>query len=149
LIEKTARSKNELTKIKLGNQFPIYQNEPLQVEVISITDDLITLKNNQQNSPLIEHVTIDNLWLGKTWAGKPGWNIMTADSSKLHYFVSEPSTWNTLRITNQLKQNERVSVNKSLSSQPDSFYLRKLVSTMIFYILFLVAAGFLWLAPKI
>lgn len=149
LIEKTARKRNELTKIKLSNQFPVYEDEPLQVEVISSSDSHVTFGNNRETMALIEHVAIDNLWLGKTWAGKSGWHNFSADSSILHYFVSEPSAWKALRVTNQLRQNEIESINKLASSQPDVFFERKLFSTIIFYFLFLVSAGFLWLAPKI
>lgn len=149
LIEKAARNKNEPSKIKLENLFPVYQDEPLQVEVISSLDEAPTLNADQETLPLIEHIGVDNLWLGKTWAGEPGWHTFSSDSSILHYFVSEPSAWKTLQVANQLKLNERESVNKSVNSQPDTFHQQKPISSIIFYILFLVAAGFLWLAPKI
>jgi len=110
---------------------------------------LLRKLNDQETLSLIEHTAIDNLWMGKTWAAKPGWHELSADSLTLNYFVSDPVAWKTLRITNQVKQNEKESVSKSSSSEPDVFYQRKPISTVTFYILFLVAAGFLWLAPKI
>lgn len=148
LIEKTAREKKAAVKINLHTPFPVYQDEPLSVEFIS-DDESLWAMNDREPLALMEHVSIDNLWLGKLWAGQPGWHNLSADSTKLAYFVSEAGTWRSLRVSNQLMQNEIESIDKSQSTQPDTFYQRKPISPIIFYVLFLVAAGFLWLAPKI
>ncbi|HEU5291618.1 MAG TPA: hypothetical protein VFU05_13305 [Cyclobacteriaceae bacterium] len=148
LVEKTAKKKDEQVRIKLNNSFPSYEDEPLTVEIIT-TDESVSARNDMETIPLMEHVTIDNLWSGKIWAGKPGWHEFVADSARLNYFVSDPSEWKTLRISNQLKLNELASLNRAETSQPDIFYQRKPISVSIFYVLFLAAAGFLWLAPKI
>jgi hypothetical protein len=148
LIEKTARKKDEQVKIKINNSFPVYQDEPVVVEIIS-SGESVAAKNDREAIPLIEHVAIDNLWWGKTWAGTPGWHRLSVDSTLLHYFVSDSLAWRALRVNNQLKENYLASTKASASARPDIFYQRKSISTMIFYMLFLVAAGFLWLAPKI
>ena len=148
LIEKVARKKDDLVKVKLHNAFPVYQDEPFSLEVIDV-GEFRTVMNDQEPIAVMEHVAVDNLWLGKTWAGNPGWHDISIDSTTVPYFVSDQSTWQTLRLSNQRKQNELVAIHKSESSPPDVFYQQKQIPTVIFYMLFLFGAGFLWLAPKI
>jgi hypothetical protein len=149
LLEKTARTKNEKFKIRLKNSFPFYPDEPLYTEIISTTEDHPTFTNDRITLPLIEHVIIDNTWYGKSWAGQPGWHAFSADSSILHYFISEPLSWNSLRITNQHTVNKSISVASLKNSGFETTIERKRVASMIFYLIFLFASAFLWLAPKI
>ncbi len=149
LLERIARSENEKFKLQLKNDFPHYQNEPLNVEIISSVEAHPTVHHDQVNIPLIEHVSIDNIWIGKTWAGKPGWHQLSCNPSTLSYFVSDPQAWETLRIANQMKKNETTSVTPTEFSSSKLSYHQKIISPLIFYILFLLASGFLWLVPKI
>ncbi len=147
LIEKTARTKNENHKISLKKSFPIYPDEPIPVEIISSVTEPPALLSDQVALPLTEHILIDNIWLGKTWAPNHGWHTLSTESSVTSYFVSEPKTWEALRITNQIEENE-VKNAETIAPKRHVTSLQKPIAPLLFYMTFLIASGFLWLAPK-
>lgn len=148
LIQHTSRSFNKAFKLKLATPFPRYPNEPLDIEVISsganpnLYDDSILV-------PLKEHATLNDYWSGRSWAGKSGWHkFATADSTDLNYFISNKVEWKSLRAANQIK--ETTNLQKALSVQPGEKRLEVVaIPRVVFYLLFLFSAGFLWLVPKI
>lgn len=148
LIERTARSKNEMFKISLVNDFPYYSDEPLTLDIIS-SGTQPSLYENNNSIPLEEDVIIDDYWHGKSWAGKPGWNkLITQDSTQFNYFVSNENEWRSLRLVNQIKAN--MLVQSSDSGTNDSIqFIHQPIPILIFFLIFLFASGFLWLAPKI
>lgn len=150
LIERTARTRNEMFRAKLRTLFPYYTDEPLSVEIIS-SGAQPTLYSGRISLPITEDVVIDNLWLGKSWADEAGWHqfLIQEDSTQLNYFVSANDDWKTLRIANQIKANKLVQASNGESHAMVKNYEEQAVSALLFYLLFLFAAAFLWLAPKI
>jgi hypothetical protein len=148
LIERTARSKNDSLKINLTNNFPYYPDESLTIAIISSgTQPSLYERNN--SIPLTEDVIIDDYWHGKSWAGKTGWHqFTTQDSTHLNYFVSHADEWESLRIANQIKS---TMVAQSPTSVADGLvqFINKLIPPLVFFLIFLLACGFLWLVPKI
>lgn len=149
LIEKTARGLSKKFSIKTLTDFPVYENEPLDVEIISTSENHPRLKDNGTLLPLTEDVAIDNLWFGRTWVGKPGWHQLTADSAILHYFVSERQSLKSLRFAKQLHANTIASVTRAEAGNTSTLSHQTQTSPVIYFILFLFASGFLWLAPKL
>lgn len=149
LIERTARAKNEMFKMNLVNDFPYYSDEPLFVNIISSGIQPL-LYADKNFIPLMEDVIIDDYWQGKSWAGKRGWNQFSIlqDSTHLNYFVSNDKEWRTLRIANQIRINELAEAEDS-KEKIASLYIGKPIPAILFYVIFLLACGFLWLAPKL
>ena len=126
---------------------PYYLNEPIDFKIIA-SGEKPDVRSDSVDVPLVEDPLIRNVWHGKTWAGQAGWNALTIrqDSSRHNFFVAAPGAWRNLYIHNQQQAlRQRVSFNKSgitlLSHTP--------ISQTIFFITFLLSAGFLWLAPKL
>lgn len=149
LLQKSAREKNEKFKIRILNSFPIYPDAPIHVEIISTVNGHPVLLDDSLSIPLTEHVLIDNTWKEKTWAGEPGWHQFSADSTIVHYFISEESGWKELHSQNQMEANKAVSAPVTKVYQSVIIHERKTISLLIFYLAFLFASGFLWFAPKI
>jgi hypothetical protein len=149
LLESAARLKAEPFKIQITNLFPYYPDEPLAVQIISSGDEP-ELKTNSTVLPLQEDVLIDDYWHTTTWTDKPGWHALaTQDSTSLHYYVSPENEWSTLRIANQQRQhasNESSAITKKESTLTTE---HKPISPLWFFVIFLMASGFLWLAPKL
>ena len=135
--------------MNLTTDFPYYADEPLSVEIISsgIQPSLYEKKNS---IPLTEDVIIDDYWHGKSWAGKPGWHqfSVSQDSTHLNYFVSNDDEWRALRIANQIRINKLTEAEDSKEKVAAQFF-SKPIPAVLFYIIFLFACGFLWLAPKL
>lgn len=144
LISRTARAA-VADRIEINNRFPYYPNEPISFSVISSG----TPSARSQGLPvsLAENVSIDNVWSGRTWATKSGWNSITTQEDTLHYFVCSPENWNSLCIANQIKENRIQQGSTGTTSFTSTVYQE--MHPLIFFLLFLLASGFLWLAPKL
>ena len=148
LIERVGRSKNKMFEINLSNPFPYYTDEPLAVDIISAGERPV-LYADKNLIPVAEDVVIDDYWHAKSWAGNIGWHqFVSQDSTKVNYFVSDKGEWESLRVANQIKHNLLVQSSSSVVIGKN-LYRNRLISPVLFYLIFLFAAGFLWLAPKI
>lgn len=151
LVERAARTQNQPFKIEMEQPFPVYPDEPLNINVIAAaaTPQLTT---NGELIPLREDVVIDDYWHGATWAAETGWHTFSIeqDSTYKNIYVNNPDEWKSLRIALQQKANEAVS-RKTARGNHDLQWIkeRKPISLLVFYLIFLIAAGFLWLAPKL
>lgn len=149
LMEATTRLKLQRFQIQLENQFPYYTDEPLLIRVIAGTEEP-ELKDEGILLPLQEDGIVDDYWQTTTWAGKSGWHHLgTQDSTRLNYFVSTHDEWLTLRIANQHKRHLSKSTSYSGRTKRDVHFATKPISPVLFFIIFLLASGFLWLAPKL
>lgn len=143
LITKVSRKK-ATDRLSITTPFPVYQHEPLEVTLIS--DDALLLADSI-SLPLIEDISIDDIWYGRTWAGQPGWHKLETKNSTLHYSIPENSAWKSLRAANRIQATR----NAASAPNPSNTTLteKKEVPLLLFFFLFMVSAGFLWLAPKI
>jgi hypothetical protein len=151
LLERSARFKNQPSKIQLENTFPIYPDEPIALNVIATKAD-VRLNADGIALPLREDLVTDNYFHGKTWAGKHGWHqfSMEEDLVTKNYYVSDEHEWQSLRRAQQQKANELVSQNYKVGLSSDqSNKEEKSISLLLFFITFLLSAGFLWLVPKL
>jgi len=151
LIERSARFKNQSSKIQLENAFPIYPDEPITLNVIAAKAD-VRLKADGISLPLREDVVVDNFFHGKTWAEKHGWHqfMLEDDSITKNYYVSDEHEWQSLRTAQQQKANQLVSHSDAVRLPRDqSSKEEKPISLLLFFITFLLSAGFLWLVPKL
>jgi hypothetical protein len=88
------------------------------------------------------------VWYGKIWADQPGWCALNIkqDSSIHNFFVSSTGSWSKARVYNQQRALQNLSSRKTGSAEQ---LVQERISPLIFFGLFLLAAGFLWLALKI
>ncbi|MBX2899041.1 MAG: hypothetical protein KF775_05310 [Cyclobacteriaceae bacterium] len=155
VVETLARTNAVATKIQIENDFPIYPNEPIELNVIS-SHALPEVALDSIALPLREDAVIDGYWTTTFWTTRSGWYAVTStDSAAAGFYVSKPNTWQALRsttlqnlnYTSQSKTGEAahtVTLPGEAHDQPTHK-----ISSLWFFILFLVAAGFLWLAPKL
>lgn len=145
LIEQVARGLSKNSRINIVTPFPRYQNDQLDVEVISSDED-VRLFDDGVGLPLREHVSIDNVWHSRTWGGKPGWHTLRTSDESLSYFVSDSAAWPSLALSNQRRANELKS-----SPEVEASHVEVLedVPPAIFFLIFILFAGFLWLSAKL
>lgn len=163
LIEATSRKTKGNFSISLQNKFPVYQDEPLNVQIISSVipkaSDGSEPSDAWRSIPIVVHdsvklsieenLFIDNIWKTKLWADKPGWHSVSVeqDSTKEYYYVSEKNGWKSLATANSIRETSaRSSSNQKELKQTEVF---EPVSPLLFYLIFLVSAGMLWLLPKL
>jgi hypothetical protein len=146
LLEKIARRKILHSEIKIQTPFPWYENEPIDVRIIS-ADENVALTDDSIQVPLQENSNLDNVWHGRTWAGRKGWHLLQTQDVSLPYYVHARPAWNALSIASQMRIN---GLRKDV--RPDQVGTAKTserVPPAVFYIVMLFAAGFIWLSPKL
>ena len=148
LIERVARTKEQKSKIKISTPFPWYEDEPIEIEIISSGENFQLMDDSVQ-IPLREDISVDNVWHARTWASKKGWHtLQTSDGSVTPYYIQSRPAWKALTITNQIRINsERASVDTEEKTKPITTV--KDIPQVIFYLTLIVSAGFVWLSPKL
>jgi hypothetical protein len=151
LLERVARTKNQTHKILIKNSFPIYPNDPIDLDVISAANQVPELKFNQVAIPLREDVVVDDYHHCKIWVDTSGWHSLTVekDSISKSFYAVPKDLWNSLRAMRLRAVNERMATNSSTSAKYHMTHEEQPVPPFLFFLLFLFAAGFLWLAPKL
>lgn len=149
LLTALARKKQEKFSIRVLTQRPIYANEPVSVEIMAASGKP-SLVADRARVPLTEDVLIDDRWIGKTWFNESGWYklMIPEDSSSINLYIYPNDNLHVARLTNQKKLNSlRHTTSENESTHAVTAY--EPISPMWFFIAFLLAAGFLWLSPKL
>jgi hypothetical protein len=116
--------------------------------IISSNGNPLLLDDSVQ-IPLKEDVIIDNIWYARTWGASKGWHtLQTEDGTSMPYYISQKENLKSLSIANQIEKN-KILKNASPKPSEEKRIVWKEVSVLFFYLLFLISAGFLWLAPKL
>lgn len=149
IVQKNARTTPRNFKISIKNDFPIYPNEPVNIEVIGSSNTPPILYHNGIEIPLAEDVVIDDLWKTKVWPDAAGWQQIQikGDSLKYLYYVSENGDWKSLRTANSIRNTKALATAKEVNANRSWEY--KPFAPWLFYSMFLLACAALWLVPKI
>jgi hypothetical protein len=150
LLERTSRVHQHPFRIRVHSRDPIYVNEPVEVEIVSAFD-VPSLKADGVSVPLTEDVLIDNRWLGTMWFNETGWHSLRIDqdSTGVDVFIHDKDSWVSRRVSNQQHENRIRQSLVGATNVNNAIAFAKPVPAWIFFISFLIAAGFLWLAPKL
>ena len=147
LLENIARQQSAPSKLKITNPFPWYVDEPIEVEVISSSENSSVLSDSVA-VPLKEDLRIDNVWHARTWSAEPGWHsLVTNDGETLPYYISDSWEWKSLSLMNQRHAN--TIAGRSILKSPEKIEKWEEIPPLIFYLMFLLSAGFIWLVPKL
>lgn len=148
LLETLVRPIAEPAKINIRNVFPIYPNEPVEIDVIA-SQPLPEVRLDSVVLPLREDVVIDGFWETIGWTTQSGWHSVTAeDSTTTSFYVSKGGAWQALR-SSALQSLNQARQSTAMANAETTVTEFSRVSQRWFFILFLVSAGFLWLAPKL
>jgi hypothetical protein len=145
LIDVTARARTASSAIRLPRAFPLRTNEPVPVELVSRNTP--ALFADSVAVPVAEDPLIDGLWHATVWPDESGWHALTTQTDTLSYYVFPSGEWESLRVAQQQAATRMASMRT-----PDTDALRfvsRPLSLIYFWIAFLLAIGFLWLAPKL
>lgn len=148
LIDAVARSGSEGSQILVSNPFPVYVDEPITIGLMS-SADRPAVSFDSTRLPLREDVLLDNLWGTTTWTDKPGWHSVQSTDGPVHsHYVFNDGDWSSLRNAQLIKANTKASRRQSIAPAAEAPG-EKAYPPVYFFIAFVLAAGFLWLAPKL
>jgi hypothetical protein len=149
LLSQLSRKEQENFSMRILTQQPIYIDEPVSVEILAASGKP-SLIADSMHIPLTEDVLIDDRWIGKTWFDEPGWHTLTIpeDSTRVNLYVYKNEELKSVRLNNQQKLNSLRKASKDVQSTVVSVSYEP-ISSAWFFMSFLIAAGFLWLSPKL
>ncbi|MBT1702352.1 hypothetical protein [Chryseosolibacter indicus] len=146
LLEKVSRRKAKGYETIFKTSEPYYQDEPFYFDVIATDRPAILIDSIPV--PLAEDLYIDNIWHGKAWGGKSGWHtlLVTNDSTEVPFYVHDAGSWEAWKSSRTWQENKAIASDTVEERTTEE---KKPVSPLIFYLAFLISAGFLWFAPKL
>ncbi len=147
LLTQNAREALQNYSVQRKTPFPVYTDEPVAFDILS-SESKPTLRLDSLDLPLMEDQEIQNLWHSNVWAGNEGWHTIEDTDGHREYtwFVCADSEWGAMRIAQQQSQLAKLSGSLKPATQ---HIVYQPVRPIVFYLAFLIAAGFLWLSPKL
>jgi hypothetical protein len=144
LLEKCARSENPDFRLKVTSPFPYYENQPISFIVLS-SGKQPHVSSGGVEIPLTEDAYIDDLWHGKIWFEGSSWHALALDSVTTWIHVAKDGAWKEVNATN----NRKATLGAHTETGTDTAYVDYKDLKLVLFVMFLLAAGFLWLAPKL
>jgi len=143
-------SKKEVPSIEWNSNSKLtYVNEPFGFELRTTNENPIVATKNHQ-IPVKRNIVIKDLWAGIVYPKNEGWNILKTqqDTTKVfQYYAINDSHWQTLKATNTITSNKRYfSTNKLNTTKSNT--ASNTISSLWFFIIFVLSIGYLWLEPK-
>lgn len=148
LIEQISRPRDKSSSIEIIGSFPRFRDEPMNAQIIS-SNEKTSLMADSIRIPLQEDVVIDDVWNATVWPDDEGWHDLQTEDSHLPYYISKNEEWETLAVANQMKETALVATTNKKLTNADKVTEQKEISSLPFYLLFILTAGFIWLAPKL
>ncbi len=135
---------DEHSKVRVASAFPVYPDEPVELEVVGPGPPQVTVGGVPV--PLAEDLQADDLWHGSVWFSGSGWHEVKGKDAAAALFVARPGAWPSLRAEVQRRENalragDAVSMLSATRSEE--------VPPLVFFLIFLFAAAFVWLSPKL
>jgi hypothetical protein len=147
LLEKCARTIKDDHQVRFTSPFPIYENQPIDFDVIS-SGNTPQFKVDNTALPLSEDLRIDDLWHGRVWLEGTQWHSFSADSTIKFVHIAKEGTWRSLANNNNTKATSLVATSSVTDGTAFVSYDDRAVKVILFSLL-VIAAGFLWLSPKL
>jgi hypothetical protein len=144
LLDRVTRTRASDFSISLEPSFPVITDEPVDVTIIS-SGPTPAARYDSAMVPLIENERIDGLWHGMVWASGNRWHTLASDSITFNFFDLPATEWEPLRAAQRLAANKAYITARSDGSQTIS----QRSWPILFFALFAIASGLLWVIPKI
>ena len=124
-------------------------NEPATI-VISTQNKLPKINVSVASVPLIQNTFLPGTWSGLYWPTASGWQAGITPNGKINYWYAyAKKDWQFVKASERLNANKTLAASqKEFSSNPISKSQKTEVPKIYFYILLLIACGYLWLESK-
>ncbi len=149
LLDPTAKTK--MTQVEWEAQTILPKlDEPFHFTIHTNLDDFKIMDSDSSVIGMLENPQIPTRYSGTTYPNKTGWNelrIENDSTSNFPFYVLDDSSWKSLHIAQNIAANKKEF--KSDLNIERTVLVDRPISPIIFYILFLLGMGWLWLSPKL
>lgn len=149
ILDEIAKPKIVPIEWKAETQIPKV-DEPFDFSLYTNQQEFAVLDEDSVRTPMLQKLMVSTHFTGTIYPKKTGWQHLSIDgdsTSQFSFFVYDSVDWKALSSTQNIVLNQKkfkTDVNKNktvISNRP--------VSPLLFYILFLLGVGWLWLSPKV
>jgi len=126
-------------------------NEPYTIKFRTAVSEF-TLSDTDGNSiPVIQDPDIPELWLATFYPEETGWFTLRFSAgdtiSEYAYYVFAEEDWSTKKASELLKVNQ--DFFKNTDAEGNEILVKRPINPLYFFVLFVLAMGYLWLEPKL
>ncbi|MEH6512317.1 MAG: hypothetical protein V7734_04345 [Maribacter arcticus] len=149
ILDEIAKPKIVPVEWKPETQIPKV-DEPFDFSLYTNQQEFAVIDEDSVRTPMLQKLMVPTHFTGTIYPKKTGWQHLSIDgdsTSQFSFFVYDSVDWKALSSTQNIVLNQKkfkTDVNKNktvISNRP--------VSPLLFYILFLLGVGWLWLSPKV
>jgi len=149
IIAELCRGQNPKTSWK-SQTHSIRKDHPFDFELRTSVEDPEVQTDQGYQIAIQNNIDLPQVWSGRSYPVRKGWHslILPQDStSSFNYFVQDTLAWKAKNQYETAMANHRIS---SRSAQEIGFAsVVKPISPLVFFIVFLISMGMLWLLPKL
>ena len=127
-----------------------FKDQALEFQLRTSVENPRVLDENDYLIPLKQDLNNQELWSGKTYPQKTGWqelNIEHDSTSVFNYFVHKAEDWQALQSYRISQQNNRFFQQEIL--EEESVKMPIAINPLWFFGIFLISIGGLWLDPNL
>lgn len=134
--------------IELVSEFPHYAGEPLDFR-ITANQMIEEVLADGREVAMREDSNLPDVWYGRCWPDGAGWHQIEVGEERLEFYAFQEGAWPSLRRARIRQQTFNLAKPAAAIGDEQKIVTSEPISRLWFYGLFLVSAGFLWLAPKL
>ncbi|WP_424000980.1 hypothetical protein [Maribacter sp. IgM3_T14_3] len=148
ILDKIAKKKGQAVSWESNTKTPRI-DEPFNCEVRTNLEEFGIINEDSISVSLVQNALLPSHYSGTVYPKKTGWNTLQVenDSTDISYYVFEKNDWKALTSTTNIAANKKQFANETQKSR--TVFVDRPVSQLLFYILFLLGVGWLWLSPKL
>ncbi len=149
ILNGISRKHHPVAEWNPGPRF-IYRDYPFKFEVRTNLDQPEVISSAGYVVPLAQDIDLSNLWRGTTYPRHTGWNhqnLKNDTTSLFEYYVMDTTNWRALSAYDLQDANNRHWAGTPLIG--DVKKKAKPLPLTVFYLVFLLCSGYLWLEPKL
>ena len=132
------------------DDYMAYEDAPFRFKLrTSLPTPKVADGDNHQLA-LRQHLNLIDQWEGSVYPQEAGWNElqMVSDSTAVKaFYVAQNTDW--LPLHNAARYRENIRAFNRKASQPGTVTTLQPISRWWFFIIFIIAMGYLWAAPRI
>ena len=148
ILDKIAKKKGQAVSWQSNTKFPRI-DEPFHFEIRTNLEEFGIINEDSISVSLVQNALLPSHYSGTVYPKKTGWNSIQVenDSTNFSYYVFEHKDWKALKSTANIAANKNQFGKETLKNR--TVVVDRPVSLLVFYILFLLGVGWLWLSPKL
>lgn len=149
LVEQISKRTSVTASWKAKTDFA-FKDQAFEFKLRTSVENPRVRDENEHLIPLKQDLNNSELWTGKTYPQKTGWQKLKIEqdsTSVFNYFVHNAEDWQALQSYRTSEENNRFFLQEIVEEK--SVKMPIAINPLWFYGIFLISMGVLWLEPKL